>query len=385
MARLGPTLAALRAAARGRSDADKPSGALRLLSAYFIGFILIRTGANAYIFFANLEVHLGKAEAYGLALMMTALSAGPLAAALALSRGRVDAERRLALLPLESRERLAIAALGPLVAELPVITLAAALPLASALPLAAWSTVGWLGAALWYALAGASCGMILKSAAGALRSLVLRKAGDNRGRRVALAMSLAALALSNPHIAVGTDGASLSLFSTMRIPASAAPLLAFPLERPAEALALLTAGLLAAAAAAVAEDAAGRLTGDGWPMPPRRPAARRRDGPFWAMLPVADKERDAAWSFAAALALAVAAVVDGAAPAIPLALGTALFGARAGAALAFIATDSPTTRRFAVMPAKPGAVDRAYLCAAVALAALVASPLAVAALMLAAA
>jgi hypothetical protein len=101
------------------------------------------------------------------------------------------------------------------------------------------------------------------------------------------------------------------------------------------------------------------------------------------MAAVADRKRDAAWSFAASLAFAAAAVAQGASPYIPLAAAAAALVVRAGSALAFIATESGTTRRFALTPARPGAADRAYLIAALALAAVIASPLAAAAVALA--
>ena len=100
------------------------------------------------------------------------------------------------------------------------------------------------------------------------------------------------------------------------------------------------------------------------------------------MASVVDRKRDAAWIMLASLMLAGLSLAQATAPVVPLAVAAATIVIRSGSALAFIASESPATRRFALIPAHPGSVDRAYLVTALTLAALMAAPLVTAGLLL---
>jgi len=93
------------------------------------------------------------------------------------------------------------------------------------------------------------------------------------------------------------------------------------------------------------------------------------------MATVVDRKRTAFWSFLACLALALLSVAQSAAPVVPFAVAAAIMLIRSISALAFIATESTTTRRFALIPARAGAADRTYFMTALVLAALVIAPL----------
>lgn len=380
MARLAVALAGLMSADRGRRNRDRPEGVLRALSAYLIGFSIVRTGANAYVHLGTLGRLLPQDESYTLAILSTIAACAPLAAGILLSGGRIDAERRLAMLPVPGRTRLAIAALGPAVAALPILMLASALPLLAALPIATYSLIDYLKVGSWYPLACMALALGLRSLFGAiLRSLgKWLKMGGESERRVALAVALAVSAMANPRPMI-TDGRGfLALFSSTSITADVGIRLALPLARPVEALLVLGVMIVFAASAAVLEDIASRAL----------PVDRvRRTGTTFSrapiMLLVADAERRVGPGLGVSLALAAIALFQGAAPGIPLAFAAVAIVVRIGAATAFLATEGAATRRFALIPAGPGTVDRAFLAAATLAALLVAAPLFAAGLVLA--
>jgi hypothetical protein len=359
--------AGLRAAYAGLREADaairsrdRPGGALMGLSAYLVGFAVIRTAANSYIYFSSLRGLVPREDAYALAVIGAAIACGPLVAALVLSRGR-PGDRRLAH--------------GPAVTSLPTILLASALPVIAASPMAAWSLADYIVTAAWFPATAAALSLGVRSLAGAAAGIA-GSGGAVRlghGRAVALAGALLGLAAANPTPTAEGGRAILSIFGAkltadLLVRVSVAP--PFPTENRG----LATAALAFAGLTALAADApARRLRTAG---SAKRPAGRRVGlSALWPMAAVADRKHDAAWNLAACLALAAAAVAQGAAPRIPLAAAAAVFVVRSGSALAFIATDSGTTRRFARTPAKPGAADRAYIMAAMALAAAISAPL----------
>ena len=387
MAGLRSAFAGLRAADAVIRSRDRPGGMLMGLSAYLVGFAVIRTAANSYIYFSSLRMLVPREDAYALAVIGAAIACAPLSAGLVLSRGRPGGDRRLSLLPTGKAARLAIAALGPAIAALPAILLASALPAIAAMPVATWSLADYLKTATWFPATAAAMSLGVRSLAGAAASIAGRGKTIRRGhgRTVALAGALLVFAAANP--APGTEGgrAILSIFGTKHPAGPAGAMLAalpIPTGNGHLALAALAAALAFAVLAAVAEDASlrrSRAAGSGG-----RPRYRRSSlAAVWPMAAVVDRKHDSAWSLAACLALALAANAQGASPSIPLAAAAAALIIRAGSALAFIATESVTTRRFALIQARPGTVDRAYLGAALALAAVIASPLAAAAVALA--
>lgn len=380
MARLGAALAGLMSADRGRRDRNRPEGALRALSAYLIGFSVVRTGANAYLHLSTLGRLLPRDDSYALAILSTITACAPLAAGILLSSGRIDAERRLAMLPVPGRTRLAIAALGPVVAALPILLLASGLPMLAALPIAAYSVPDYLKVAFWYPLACMPLALGLRSLLGAVRRTLgpRMKKGGGQERRVALAAALAVSAIANPRPAIAGGKGFLAMFGSTTIEAEIGTRLSLPLERPAAATLILGISIVFAAAAAVVEDIASRASPA---KRARRPGNQSRRVPV--MLLVADAERRIAPGLAVSLLLATIALFQGAAPWIPLAFAAAAMVVRTGAAVAFLATEGAATRRFALIPASPGAVDRAFLAAAVSAASLVSAPLLVAGLALA--
>jgi len=382
--------AGLREADAAVRSRDRPGGALMGLSAYLVGFAVIRTAANSYIYFSSLRALVPREDAYALAVIGAAIACAQLSAALCLARGRSNAYRRLSLLPMTRTARLAVAALGPAVTALPAILLASALPAIAALPMLAWSPADYLATATWFPATATALSLGVRSLAGSAAG-ALRTGGAIRrgyGRVVALAGALLACAAANPSPSAEGGRAALSVFGAKHLVAAiieeaeAVVPLPFPTGNGVLALPTLVAAAAFAGLAALAEDALqrrSRTAGSG----ERRARRRFSLDARWPMAAVADRKRDAAWSFAASLALAVAAVAQGASPHIPLAVAAAALIVRAGSATAFIATESGTTRRFAQTPARPGAADRAYLIVALALAAVIASPLAAAAVALA--
>ena len=145
------------------------------------------------------------------------------------------------------------------------------------------------------------------------------------------------------------------------------------------ALAAAAAALAFAALTALAEDSVQRRNRSSVV-----PAGRlfRTLKLVWPMALVVDRKRDAVWSMLAMLAFAVISLAQAATPVVPLAVAAATIVIRFGSALAFIATQSPSTTRFALIPARPGAVDGAYLATALTLAAFMAAPLLAAGLLL---
>jgi len=377
VARLSRALAELRAADDARRSRDKPTGALLGLSAYLVGFAALRTAANAYVYYASLRRIMTLEDAYGSAELSIVAACVPLAAGLLLSRGRADSKRRLALLPVPMQTRIALAALGPVSAALPIIALASLLPAIAALPIAAFSLSDYITAALWYPIVLAAVSLGLRSLLGAAGSLLVpgRKKRGGHARSVALAAVLASLAAANPRPTITDGRGALTLFGSTTIPALSAGRVSIPLERPALSLALVACCIAFAAAAALAEDAAGRGGSGRAGFLYLSKARRERPGLVSSLVAAVDAERRLAPDAAAALALAAISLAQGADPAIPLAATAIAVVARSGAAAAFLATDGPATRRLALVPARPGAIDRAYLGAAVAISLAIASPL----------
>jgi len=363
---------------------NKPAGALRGITAYLAGFAIIRTMANSYIFLSTLRPIASRGDAYGLAVLLTIAACFPLASVLVFSRSRLNIAWRLSSLPVRKADRIAIAALEPAVTALPVLALASLLPAIAALPIASWSFLDYLKAVLWYPPVTAAMALGLRSLAGVIESLLLRRgrAQKSQGRSIALAVVLLACALANPAPVVNGNGMFISLYaSKLAVSEAGTAGLDLPLASGSglAALVALAASLAFATLAALGEDAAQRRIHGS-----RVPAGRlfRTVKSAWPLAAVVDSKRDALWTIAAFLALAVLSLEQRAAPVVPLAVAAATIVIRSGSALAFIATVSPATRRFALIPAKPGAVDRAYLITAVALAACMAAPLAGAGLLL---
>lgn len=384
MAGLKTALSSLRQADDALRSRNKPAGALRGITAYLAGFAIIRTTANTYILLAALRPIAAREDAYGLAVLLTILACFPLASVLVLSRGRLNIAWRLSSLPVRKSDRIAIAVLEPAVTALPVLALASLLPAIAALPLVVWSIPDYLKVVLWYPLVTASLALGIRSLAGVSGSLLPRAAQvqGGQGRTVALAVVLLACAVANPSPVVTGNRMFISLYAS-KLAASVAGTagLDMPLAPGSGfiALAAVAAALAFALLSALAEDAAKRMN----------PGSRDHAGHLfraawsaWPMAAVVDRKRDAAWSMSAFLALAALSLEQGAAPVVPLAVAAATLAIRSGSALAFIATESQATVRFALIPARPGAVDRAYLVSALALAAIMAAPLVAAGLLL---
>jgi hypothetical protein len=265
---------------------------------------------------------------------------------------------------------------------LPVLALASALPMLAALPIASYSVPDYLKVAFWYPLACATVSLGLKSFFGAARRTIgprMKKGGQER--RVALAVMLMAAAIANPRPAIVGGKGILALFGSTSIAAEAGTRLSFPLARPAMAILVLGIFIALAAAAAVLEDIASREPRARLTSHTDGPGRRKRPVPI--MVLVVDAERRIAPGLAVSLPLAMITVFQGAAPWIPLAFAAVAMSVRTGAALLFLATDGETARRFALIPAGPGTVDRAFLAAAVAASSLAAAPLVAAGLGLA--
>ncbi len=377
-------VAGLRIALRSLRRADDvlrsrngPAGAVRGMTAYLTGFAAIRTAANAYIFLATLRPLVSRTDAYGLAVLLTIVACIPLAAVLLFSRSRLNIAWRLSSLPVRRFDRLAIASLEPLVTALPLAALASILPAVAALPIAPWSPTDYVKAALWYPLVTAALALGIRSLAGAFGACLhgQSSAAPHHGRTVALAAVLLVAALANPDPVINEHGLFMALCgSRLAVSVAGTAGLDLPLA-PGSGLLVLGAAVAAlafAAASAIVEDAALRHCGGRvalrWP----------HTGGLWESWPMAavvDRKRTAFWSLLACLALALFAVEQSAAPVVPLAVAAAMLLIRSISALAFIATESRTTRRFALIPARSAAADRSYLMTALLLAALIAAPL----------
>ncbi|HUW69649.1 MAG TPA: hypothetical protein VMX33_05400 [bacterium] len=242
----------------------------------------------------------------------------------------------------------------------------------------------YLKTILWYPLMTASVALGVRSLAGALGGLLQKRTAvvPNQGRSVALAVVLLMCAVANPDPVVNQHGLFVSLYTwKLAVSAVKASGLDVPLAPGAGWLALATAcaALAFAAVSALAEDALrSQNRGHG-------PSAGHVLASVWSAWPMAsavDRKRDTSWSLLASITLAALSLAQSASPAVPLVIAAASIVIRSVSALAFIATESPTTKRFALIPARPGAVDRAYFLADLALTALVVAPLAAAGLVL---
>jgi len=267
---------------------------------------------------------------------------------------------------------------------LPIVILASLLPMIAALPIVAWSLQDYLKTALWYPLMTASLALGIRSLAGAFGGLAPRssRTQQGQGRSVALALVLLASALANPAPVVSGNGIFVTLYkSKLAVLVAGEARLDMPLASGSglTALAAAAAALAFAALAAFAEDAARR--GNRGP----RVSSGWHFQEVWSARPLVaavDRNRDAVWSMLAFLVLAVLSLQQKAAPVVPLVVAAATIVIRSGSALAFIATEGPSTKRFALIPARTGRVDRAYLSTALALAVLMVAPLLAAGLML---
>ena len=380
MARLIRALAEIARATDARRSADKPSGALRAVSGYLIGLAILSTAANAWTFFSVFRGILSRADAYSVASLSTMIACAPLVASLTLSRGSTEPGQRLGLLPVDKPTRMALAALGPLTAELPIIAIASLLPAVAASPLAAFSAadyafavVGFITVSVALALTARSLGRL---AGRHLLSCFLGRLGRRRRKRqqdhaAAARRSSAAIAASNPRTVIVEGRAALALFGSRLLPAS----LVDDQASPAWLACLALAALALAMAAAIVEDAARRRSVD------RSRTGRRANGRLVAgvssqvIMAVVDRDRIFVPSAAASTAFGIIAVAEGAPPAIPLVAAMAILAVRAGSAMGFMAVENSAARRFALIPAAPGAADRSYMRAALAMAAAIATPL----------
>lgn len=377
MAGLRMALRSLRRADDVLRSRNGPAGAVRAITAYLAGFAAIRTAANAYIFLATLRPLVSRTDAYGLAVLMTIVACIPLAAVLVFSRSRLNIAWRLSSLPVRKFDRLVIASIEPLVAALPLAMLASLVPAVAALPIAPWSLPDYLKAALWYPLVTTASALGIRSLAGAFGARLHGRtsAAPHHGRTVALAAVLLMAALANPDPVINGRGLFLSLCgSRLAVSLAGTAGLDLPLAPGSGLLALgvAIAVLAFAAVSALVEDAALRHRGGRAALPWPHLGSPRE---YWPMAAVVDGKRTAFWSLLACLALALFSVAQSAAPVVPLALAAAMLLIRSISALAFIATESATTRRFALIPARAAAADRAYLITALALAALIVTPL----------
>lgn len=385
-------LSSLRSADDALRSRDRPGSALRALSAYLVGFVIIRTATNAYLYMSTLGRLSSPAEGRGLAAVLVALACAPLAAAVCLSGDRSGAERRLALLPLSRPLRLTVAALSPTASAATIALLASLLPAVAAAPIAARSAGLWLAVAAWSSFTAAAAGLGLRSAASAITAATRRPRPRSRGhvRRVALLAVTLASAVANPSPRIASGRLVVSLFGTAELAAADCARLADGLSAGSMAAIAAAAGAFALAAA-VAEDAA-RLRGRSAPrgrrigrtLPSRAGARAIRDGlasrlafPL-ALAAVADRGRRFGAGLVASAAFSALCVVQGARPAIPLAVAAAYAVVTLGSALAFLAADGPTTRRFSM--ASDGRAERRYLAAEAFLAAVTVAPLGAAAL-----
>jgi len=356
---------------------NRPEGALRGVTAYLAGFAAIRTMASTYVFLSTLRPLASRADAYGLAVLMTIAGCVPLAAVLLFSRSRLDITWRLSSLPLRISDRLVIASLEPAIAALPIAVLASLLPAIAALPVAPQSPTDYMKAALWYPLVTASLALGIRSLAGALGACLHGRTtvAPNHGRTVALAAVLLISAIANPDPIVNEHGFFIAVYrSKLAVSVARTAGLDLPLAPGSGLLALgaAIAALAFAALSALMEDAALRHCRARVTLPGSRSGSLWES---WPMAAVVDRKRTAFWSLLACLALALLSVVQSAAPVVPLAVAAAIMLIRSISALAFIATESTTTRRFALIPARAGVADRTYFMTALVLAALVVAPL----------
>ncbi|MCP5453299.1 MAG: hypothetical protein H7A27_04910 [Spirochaetaceae bacterium] len=269
LSRAGPTglgqlrlaLSSLRSADDALRSRDRPGSALRAVSAYLVGFVIIRTATNAYLFISTLGRLSSPAEGRGLAALLVALACAPLAAAVCLSGDRSGAERRLALLPLSRPLRLAVAALSPTASAATIALLASVLPAVAAAPLAMRSAWPWLGVAAWASFTAAAAGLGLRSAASAIAAATRRSRprSGGHGRRIALLATMLASAAANPSPRIASGRLVVTLFGSAELAAADLAGLADRLSAGAMAAIAAAAGSFALAAA-IAEDAA-RLRG----------------------------------------------------------------------------------------------------------------------------
>lgn len=384
MAGLRAAFRALRAADAVIRSRNRPDGALMALSAYLVGFALIRTAANSYLYFSSLHTLVPRTDAYTLAVLGATFACAPLSAALILSRSR-PGDRRLSLLPVTKPTWMAVAALGPAITALPTILLASVLPAIAALPMAAWSIADYLKTATWFPVTAAALSLGLRSqvsTAAGISGIVEGNGTVRRshGRAAALAGLLLACATANPSPSAKNGHAILSIFGTKYPLEPFGDFLAtlpLPTEKGYLALLTLTGAALFAGFTAVAEEALLRNA------KARSTGRQHRNRIFklhtaWPMLAIADRKHDLALSLAVCLVFAMMTITQKASPSIPFVVAAMLLIIRTGSALAFMATESGTTRRFALIPAQSGAADRAYLGTALALAALQVAPLATA-------
>ncbi len=369
MARLIRALAEIARATDARRSADKPSGALRAVSGYLIGLAILSTAANAWTFFSVFRGILSRADAYSVASLSTMIACAPLVASLTLSRGSTEPGQRLGLLPVDKPTRMALAALGPLTAELPIIAIASLLPAVAASPLAAFSAADYAFAVVGFITVSVALALTARSIAAALAAPGRRAEGHSRA--IVKALALAAIAASNPRTVIVEGRAALALFGSRLLPAS----LVDDQASPAWLACLALAALALAMAAAIVEDAARRRSVD------RSRTGRRANGRLVAgvssqvIMAVVDRDRIFVPSAAASTAFGIIAVAEGAPPAIPLVAAMAILAVRAGSAMGFMAVENSAARRFALIPAAPGAADRSYMRAALAMAAAIATPL----------
>jgi len=369
VARLIRALAEIARATDARRSADKPSGALRAVSGYLIGLAILSTAANAWTFFSVFRGILSRADAYSVASLSTMIACAPLVASLTLSRGSTEPGQRLGLLPVDKPTRMALAALGPLTAELPIIAIASLLPAVAASPLAAFSAADYAFAVVGFITVSVALALTARSIAAALAAPGRRAEGHSRA--IVKALALAAIAASNPRTVIVEGRAALALFGSRLLPAS----LVDDQASPAWLACLALAALALAMAAAIVEDAARRRSVD------RSRTGRRANGRLVAgvssqvIMAVVDRDRIFVPSAAASTAFGIIAVAEGAPPAIPLVAAMAILAVRAGSAMGFMAVENSAARRFALIPAAPGAADRSYMRAAFAMAAAIATPL----------
>lgn len=388
LVRLRLALSSLRSADDELRSRDRPGSALRAVSAYLVGFAIMRTATNAYLFLSTLGRLASPAEIRGSAAVLVALACAPLLSAACLSGDRTGAERRLALLPLSRPLRLTIAAFSPAASAATIALLASILPAIAAAPFALRSIGLWLAVAAWSSFTATAAGLGLRSAASAITAATRRSRPRDRGhgRRVALLAAMLASAAANPSPSMAAGRLVVTLFGSVELAAADLANLAGRLSVDSMAALAAVAGSFALAAA-IAEDAV--LSGGRRAEPRRRPARSPSSGrgaslpggrlayPL-AMAAAAARGRRLGPALAASLAFSSLCVSQGAPTAIPLTAAAAFLAVTLGSALASMAADSQTTRRFAMLG--DGAAERGYLAASAILAMVTAAPLCAAAL-----
>jgi len=381
--RLIRAFAEIAKAADSIRNTDKPSGALRTVAAYLIGFAIISTSANAWTSLTVLHERLPRQDVYGVASLAMIIACAPLFASIALSGSRTALGPRLLLLPLRGPQKLALAALCPLVGDAPIVAIASLLPAVAALPIARLSVADYALSVAGYATATAALAGTVRALASAAVALIVGPARHreqaSHGRAIAMTVALAAIAACNPSYVIIDGKTVLAIYGSRHLPANL--LGTMPASPYAVGLALAT---IALAMASTLLDHAVERRAAALGIRHREPRGAARGGSaLAATIAIVDRKRSFLPGMAISLALGLLSVAQGASPAIPIVAALILITVRSGSALGFLAIENDTTRRFAMIPAAPGTAARTFLRAAIGMAAISAMPLVLAAAILA--